>query len=58
MKTLECSDAGFDCKAVISGNTNEKILEQAAIHAKEVHGINVTPDLAGQMQALIKNEAR
>ena len=56
MKTLECSDAGFDCKAVIRGNTNEEILEQAAIHAKEVHGINVTPDLAGQMQALIKNE--
>ena len=56
MKTLQCSDAGNDCKAVISGNTNEEILEQAAIHAKEVHGINVTPDLAGQMQALIKNE--
>ena len=56
MKTLQCSDAGFDCKAVIRGNTNEEILEQAAIHAKEVHGINVTPDLVGQMQALIKNE--
>lgn len=56
MKTLQCSDAGFDCKAVIRGNTNEEILEQAAIHAKEAHGISVTPDLAGQIQALIKNE--
>ena len=56
MKTLQCSDAGFDCKEVICGNTNEEILEQAAIHAKEAHGISVTPALAGQKQALIKNE--
>lgn len=56
MKTLQCSDAGFDCKAVIRANTDEEVLEQAAIHAKEVHGVSVTPELAGQIQALIKNE--
>lgn len=56
MKTLHCSDAGFDCQAVINANTNEEVLKQAAVHAKEVHGVDVTPDLAKQLEGLIKDE--
>jgi predicted small metal-binding protein len=56
MKTLHCSDAGFDCKAVIHAETDQEILTQAAQHAKSVHGVNVTPELAAQIQTLIKEE--
>ncbi len=56
MKTLQCSDAGFNCKAVIRATTTEEVLEQAAVHAKEVHGVAVTPELAQQLNTLIKDE--
>jgi len=57
MKTLHCADAGFDCKGVITASTEEEVLQQAAVHAKEVHGVNVTPELAAQLKTLIKEEA-
>ena len=56
MKTLHCSDAGFECKGVLTANTNEEILQQAAIHAKEAHGVTVTPELAAQIETLIKDD--
>lgn len=56
MKTLHCSDAGFDCKAVIHATSDEEIMSQAAVHAKEVHGVTVTPELAQQIKGLIKEE--
>ena len=56
MKTLHCSDAGFDCKAVIHAATDEEILKQAAEHAQTVHGIAVTPELAEGIRKLIKEE--
>ena len=56
MKTLRCSDAGFDCQAVIRANTEEEVLKQAAHHALEVHGVPVTQELAEQLKTLIKEE--
>jgi predicted small metal-binding protein len=56
MKTLKCRDAGFDCNQVIRGNTDAEILQQAADHAKKVHGVEVTPAMAKQVQTLIKEE--
>ncbi len=56
MKTLHCSDAGFDCKAVVQANTEEEVLQQAAEHAQQVHNVTVTPELAEQLKALIKDE--
>jgi predicted small metal-binding protein len=57
MKTLHCADAGFDCKGVIKANSVEEVLQQAAIHAQEVHGVSVTPELAAQIKTLIKEES-
>ncbi len=57
MKTLHCSDAGFDCKAVLKADTEEEILAGAAEHALKVHGVSVTPELAQQIKTLIKEEA-
>ena len=56
MKTLDSSDAGFDCKAVVQANTEEELLQQAAVHAQEVHGVAVTPELSQQLKTLIKDE--
>lgn len=56
MRTLHCSDAGFDCKAVVKATTDEEVLQQAAQHAKEVHHVDVTPEMAAQIKTLIKEE--
>jgi len=56
MKTLHCSDAGFDCQGVIRANTEEEVLNQAAQHALEVHGVSVTQELVEQLKTLIKEE--
>jgi len=56
MKTLHCSDAGFDCQAVVKAETEEEILAQAAAHAQTVHGVTVTAELAEQIKQLIKEE--
>ena len=56
MKTLHCSDAGFECQAVVTAETEEEILAQAAEHARTVHGVTVTPELAEQIKQLIKTE--
>lgn len=56
MKTLHCRDAGFDCEAVVRANSEDEVLEQAAQHAKEVHGVEATPEMAGQLKGLIRDE--
>ena len=57
MKTLKCSDAGFNCQGVISANTEDEVMNLAAQHALEVHGVMVTPEMAEQLKPLIKDEA-
>ena len=56
MKTLHCRDAGFDCEGIISGNTEDEVLNQAAQHALEVHGVSATPELAEKLKTLIKED--
>lgn len=58
MKTLHCSDAGFVCEGIISANTEEEVLDQAAKHALDVHGVTVTPELAEQLKMLIRDEEK
>ena len=57
MKTLHCSDAGFDCKAIVQAATEEEVLQQAAVHAQQVHGVSVTAEMAETIKKLIKEEA-
>ena len=56
MKTLHCRDAGFDCEGIIRGNSEEEVINQAAKHALEVHGVSATPELAEKLKTLIKDE--
>jgi predicted small metal-binding protein len=56
MKALRCSDAGFDCEGKVSGASEQEILSQAAEHARAEHNIEVTPEMAEQLKALIRDE--
>ncbi len=56
MKVLHCRDAGFDCDHEIHAQSEEEVLRQAAEHAKQTHGVEVTPELAAQVQTLIRDE--
>lgn len=56
MRTLRCSDAGFDCKDVIRANTDEEVLMGASVHARDVHGLEATTEMALQFKAIIKEE--
>jgi predicted small metal-binding protein len=56
MKILHSRDAGYDCEGVIRGKSEDEVLNQAATHALELHGVSVTPELAEQRKTLIKDE--
>ena len=55
MKQLICRDAGFDCDGVLQGETVDDVLAQGGPHAKEVHGVDVTPEMAGQIRTLVRD---
>ena len=55
MKTLQCRDAGFDCDGVIEAGSTEEILDLAGQHAKEVHGVEVTPEMADAFALQIRD---
>ncbi len=55
MKELKCRDAGFDCDGVMRGESVDDVLAQAGPHAKEVHGLDVTPEMAGQIRGLVRD---
>ena len=57
MKTLTCSDAGFDCAAVIKGDTEDEIMSKAGEHAMKEHNIkaeDMTPELTQKIRGLIR----
>jgi len=56
-KVLACKDVGLHCDHVIKGQTVEEVMQKAAQHAKEVHGMTqVSPEVAAKAQAAIKDE--
>ena len=56
MKTLRCRDVGFDCDKEIRAESEEDVMQQAAEHAKNDHGVTVTPQVAAQVRAQIRTE--
>ncbi len=55
MKQLLCRDAGFDCEAVVQGETVDEVMAQAGPHAKEVHGVDVTPEMADAIAGQVRD---
>ena len=55
MRKLKCRDAGFDCEAVVTGENDDEVLAQAEPHVKQVHGVDVTPEMADEIAAQIQD---
>ena len=56
-KVLRCRDVGFDCDAVVRADTEDEILEQAAVHATRDHGLEqVTEEVVQKVLASIRSE--
>jgi predicted small metal-binding protein len=53
MKELACRDAGFDCDAIVRGETVEEVMAQAGPHVRKAHGVEVSPEMAGQIRTLV-----
>jgi predicted small metal-binding protein len=39
-KELRCADVGMECEAVMSGETEDEVMAQAADHARSVHDMS------------------
>ena len=55
-KVLRCRDTGADCDFEARADSEEEILRKAAEHAKEVHQMEVTPELADAVRKMIRDE--
>jgi predicted small metal-binding protein len=57
-KSFRCADAGVICRAEITGETEEEVLEKAVEHAREKHGVDLTSSntLAKFAQSAIRDK--
>ncbi len=58
MKTLACADLVPGCPAMIEAETDEEILQIAAKHAVEAHGLTVDDELVAAVQGAIREERK
>lgn len=56
MKTLACGALVPGCAQTFQAATEDEILAQAGRHAREVHGMEVTPELVEQVRAQIVDD--
>ena len=57
-KSFACRDAGVQCSAKVTGESEDEVLRKAVEHAKKAHGVDLTVSktLAGYAQSLIRDE--
>ena len=56
-KTIHCKDVGFDCEGIVQAESEEKVLQMAAEHAKTAHGISeLTDDMIEKVKSVIRDE--
>jgi predicted small metal-binding protein len=52
VKEFSCADVVPGCGATFEGETEESILQQVAIHARDAHGMQeVPPEVVDQVRA-------
>ena len=55
MKELRCGDVMPGCDYVAKAETEDELMQQAAVHAREVHGLEeVTPEVAKMVKGVIR----
>jgi len=58
-KSLSCKDVGSDCDFAVCGKTEDKILEKAKQHAKDVHNMSEIPkEFYGKARSAIRDVER
>jgi len=57
-KSFRCADAGVVCRAKITGETEDEVLQKAVEHAREKHGVDLTisTTLANFAKSAIRDE--
>jgi len=55
VKELKCRDAGFDCDAVVQGESVDEVMAQVGPHAQETHGVTVTPEMRDQLSGRVRD---
>ena len=56
-KSLSCKDVGMNCDFKASGETMEELMQAAAVHAKQAHGLDsIPPELMPMVQAAVRDE--
>ena len=57
-KSFRCADAGVVCRAHITGETEDEVLQKAVEHAREKHGVDLTASttLANFAKSAIRDE--
>lgn len=56
VKVIRCQDLGFDCDAIVRSESEEELMAQVTDHAKNVHELTVTDDIANHIRTKIRNE--
>ncbi len=57
MKTMHCDDLMKGCGFVASGATEDEVLQKAAAHAKNEHGIqSISSEMAQKIRSVIRDE--
>jgi predicted small metal-binding protein len=56
MKVLHCREIGFDCEGIVRAESEEEVLRIAGQHAKSVHNVEITPEMAKDIRPLIRDE--
>lgn len=57
-KSFRCADAGVVCRAKVTGETDDEVLQKAVEHARDKHGVDLTTSttLAKFAQAAIRDD--
>ena len=55
-KVLKCGDLMPGCDFEARGETDDDILNAAAAHAKEAHGLEATPELVEKVKSVVREE--
>ena len=55
MKEISCGDLMPGCTFKAQAETEDELLKKVAAHAKEVHGLDATPELVAQVKTKIKD---
>jgi len=56
-KSISCKDVGMNCDFTAKADTMEALLQAAAAHAKEAHGLDtIPPELMPMVHAAVRDE--